>query len=201
VRVSVLDQTKRCRLLDHGTVTRCNYCKASIAKLQSTSTVQVAFTWYFVEKVFSKRCAFWSARECRHIFPQRQYICEWTICAVKMVRESVTKRLLCGVTVAKISFICVNFLFEQINQIRTAAHGHPQWRHRHSGSARVFDYDLYCRTWACLLCTFVPPLTSLIKVVNSDSFNRALSVFIHFRFMSGLVFIVQVTWITKYHSY
>jgi len=27
-----------------------------------------------------------------------------------------------------------------------------QWRLRHSGSARVVDYALYCRTWACLLC-------------------------------------------------
>jgi len=48
----------------------------------------------------------------------------------------------------------------------------------------------------------VPPPTSLIRVVNSESsFNPALSVSIHFRYMSGLVFIVQVTWITKYHSY
>jgi len=53
-----VDQTKRCRLLDHGTVNRCNYCKAPIAKLQSTSTVLVAFAWYFVEKIFAKRCAF-----------------------------------------------------------------------------------------------------------------------------------------------
>jgi len=34
-----------------------------------------------------------------------------------------------------------------------------------SGTARVFDYALYCRTWACLLCIFVPPPTSLIKVI------------------------------------
>ena len=26
-----------------------------------------------------------------------------------------------------------------------------------SGLARVIDYDIYCRTWACLLCIFVPP--------------------------------------------
>jgi len=36
---------------------------------------------------------------------------------------------------------------------------------------------------ACLLCMFVPPPTSLIKVVNSGSFRWALSVFIYFRFM------------------
>jgi len=33
-----------------------------------------------------------------------------------------------------------------------------QWRFRHTGSsvlARVFDYDSYRGTQACLLCTFV----------------------------------------------
>jgi len=39
-----------------------------------------AFVWYF-----------WSAREYVHIFPQ--YICELTICAVKMVRETLTKKI------------------------------------------------------------------------------------------------------------
>ena len=71
MRVPVLDQTKPCcPLLDHGTVNRCNYCKATIAKLQSISTVEVAFAWYFVENIFSKRCAFWFERKYRHIFPQ-----------------------------------------------------------------------------------------------------------------------------------
>jgi len=55
-----------------------------------------------------------------------------------------------------------------------------------SGWARVLDYDLHCRTRACLLCTFVPPPTSLIEVANSGSLHYALSVFIYFRFMSGL---------------
>jgi len=51
-----------------------------------------------------------------------------------------------------------------------------QWRLQHSGSAQVFDYGLYCRTQACLLCIFVPPPTSLIKAVNMGSFHWALSV-------------------------
>ena len=35
-------------------------------------------------------------------------------------------------------------------------------------SSEVFDYDLsYCRMQAWLLCIFVPPPTSLIKVVNT----------------------------------
>jgi len=51
VRVSVLDQTKRCCPLDHGTVIS-SYCKAPIAKRQSSSMVQVAFPWYFVENIF-----------------------------------------------------------------------------------------------------------------------------------------------------
>jgi len=37
-----------------------------------------------------------------------------------------------------------------------------QWRLRLSGSsviARVFNYDLHCRTWCCLLCVFVAPLS------------------------------------------
>ena len=58
-----------------------------------------------------------------------------------------------------------------------------QWRFQHSGSTWAFDYALYCRTRACMLCMFVLPPTSLIKVVNSGSFHWALSVFIYFRFM------------------
>jgi len=37
-----------------------------------------------------------------------------------------------------------------------------QWLLRHTGTsgfARVFDYDLYRRTQACLLFIFVPPPT------------------------------------------
>ena len=34
----------RTRAPDHGTVQSCNYCTAPIAELQSSSTVQVAFT-------------------------------------------------------------------------------------------------------------------------------------------------------------
>jgi len=62
--VSVLDETKRCCPLGlhYGRVNWCNYCTAIIANLQSSSTVQVAFAWYFVENIFSKRCAFWYAR-------------------------------------------------------------------------------------------------------------------------------------------
>ena len=37
VRIAVSDQTKRPCPLDHGTVNRCNYCKAPMAKLQSSS--------------------------------------------------------------------------------------------------------------------------------------------------------------------
>ena len=46
VRVSVADLTTRCCPPDHWTVNRCNYCKAPITKLQSSSTAQVAFAWY-----------------------------------------------------------------------------------------------------------------------------------------------------------
>ena len=58
-----------------------------------------------------------------------------------------------------------------------------QWRFQHSGSTRAFDYALYCRTRACMLCMFVLPPTSLIKVVNSGSFHWAWSVFIYCRFV------------------
>ena len=64
-----------------------------------------------------------------------------------------------------------------------------QCRFQHSGSTSAFDYALYCRTRACMLCMFVPPPISLIKVVNSGSFHWALSVFIYLRFM--LAFRVQ----------
>ena len=36
------------------------------------------------------------------------------------------KRLLCSIMVANITFFVINFLFEQINHIRTAVHVHPQ---------------------------------------------------------------------------
>jgi len=42
-----------------------------MTKLQSSSTVPVDFAWYFVDNIFSKRCTFWSARVCRHIFPHQ----------------------------------------------------------------------------------------------------------------------------------
>ena len=58
-----------------------------------------------------------------------------------------------------------------------------QWRFQYSGSTRAFDYALYCRTRACMLCMFVLPPTSLNKVGNSGSFLWALSVFIYFCFM------------------
>ena len=57
------------------------------------------------------------------------------------------------------------------------------------GITRAFDYALYCRTRACMLCMFVLPPISPIKVVNSGSFHWALSVFIYFRFI--LAFRVQ----------
>jgi len=34
-----------------------------------------------------------------------------------------------------------------------------QWQLWHTGLARVFGYDLYRITQACLLCIFVPPPT------------------------------------------
>ena len=65
-----------------------------------------------------------------------------------------------------------------------------KWLLRHagfSGFARVFDYNLYRRTQACLLCMFVlPPTVPLHEGVNSASFLMALSLFIYFRSMSVL---------------
>ena len=52
---------------------------------------------------------------------------------------------------------------------------------------RVFDYDLYWRTRACLLCIPVPPSTVPIHyVVYSGYFHWTLSLFIYVRSMSGL---------------
>jgi len=76
-----------------------------------------------------------------------------------------------------------------LEDLRVPQVGNPwcrQWRLQRSGSARVFDYCLYCRTRARLLCMFVPPTASLIKVVNSGSLHWVLSVFIYFRFMFDL---------------
>jgi len=138
MRVSVLDETKRCCPLglDHGTANRCNYCKAIIEKLQSSSTVQVDFAWYFVENIFSERCAFWSAKDCRLDFSFLNAYSGWTICAVKMVREYdkkdlCQKRLLCSVIVTKISFFVIQ-LSVWTNEPHTnrpvTSLGHQGWR-------------------------------------------------------------------------
>ena len=59
----------------------------------------------------------------------------------------------------QVSTLCYFFLFFKLCVcfFRTA-----QWWLRYTGSsnlAGVFDYDLYHRTRACMLCIFVPPLT------------------------------------------
>ena len=55
-----------------------------------------------------------------------------------------------------------------------------------SGLARIFDYDIYQRTQACLLCIFVPPPTvPLHWVVSSGSFHWTSfhwTMFIYFRY-------------------
>jgi len=54
-----------------------------------------------------------------------------------------------------VSFLCV---FYAVFSVFLTA----QWRLRHTGSSgltRVFDYELYQRTQACLLCIFVSPPT------------------------------------------
>jgi len=63
VRVLVLDQTKRCCLLDYRTVNKCSYCKAAIAKLLPSSKVLVALCDILLRTFFSKWCTFRSARE------------------------------------------------------------------------------------------------------------------------------------------
>jgi len=138
--------------LDHGTVNRCNYYRAPIAKPHTSSTDQVAFAWYFVENIFSKRCTLWSARDCRHIFPQ--CICEWTVCALKMVRESMTRKIVVWCHGSKNLFLWYSFLFEQINHIQTAVCGHPQLslqcRLQNRISFEVFDrYFCKVETRAC----------------------------------------------------
>jgi len=48
------------------------------------------------------------------------------LCSEDRQRVYDKKRLLCSITVAKITFFVINFLFEQINHIRTAVVVHPQ---------------------------------------------------------------------------
>ena len=66
-----------------------------------------------------------------------------------------------------------------------------QCQRRHTGStgsARVFDNDLYLRTRACLLCIFVHHSRAGPTSLScySGSFLCALSLFIYFRFRSGI---------------
>ena len=62
----------RSTALDHGTVNRCNYCKAPIEKT-SSSTVQVVLRDISLRTYFLNGVRF-DLRECKHILPQ--YICE-----------------------------------------------------------------------------------------------------------------------------
>jgi len=110
-----LDQTERFCPLDHGTGNRCNYRKVIIAKLQSSSTVQVAFAGYFVENIFSKRCTFWSVREWRVIF-LNTYV-NGRFVWWRWPESLWQKWLLCSVTVVKISFFCDTTLF--LNKLTT----------------------------------------------------------------------------------
>jgi len=55
-----------------------------------------------------------------------------------------------------------------------------------SSLTQVFDYDLHSRTWVGLLCIFVSPPSSLIKVVNSGYFHLALSLLLYLRSICGL---------------
>jgi len=84
----------------------------------SSGTVQVVVAWYFVENIFSKRCTFWSARECKHNFPQYMLYVNGRFVQWRW-SETLKKWLFGGVTVAKRSFLWYNFLFEQLNHIWT----------------------------------------------------------------------------------
>jgi len=114
-----------CCPLDHGTVKRCNYCKAVIAKLQSSSTVQVALRDTSLRTLFLNRVHF-DLLESVDISFLNTYVngrfVQW-----RWSESLWQKKLMCSVTVAKSSFfLWYNFLFEQTNHIRTAVHGHPQ---------------------------------------------------------------------------
>jgi len=47
-------------------ILRPSWCPKLITGL-SSSAIQIAFAWYFVENIFSKRFTFRSARECRRL--------------------------------------------------------------------------------------------------------------------------------------
>jgi len=63
------------------------------------------------------------------------------------------------------------------------AHYVCQWLLKLSLSLQL-PYDLFCRTWSCLLCIFVSSRASLINIVNLG--------FFHWPFF---VFMLQVTWL------
>jgi len=96
-------------------------------------------------------------------------VCENMKCELNSLRKSLDMQI----------WIFSTFVYTE--SIRITA---IQWRLRLSGSsviARVFDYDLYCRTLSCLLCVFVAQLNYFtVKVVNSNLFHWALSLFIYF---------------------
>ena len=117
MRVSVLDQTKRCCPLGLDRVTTVKLSSQNFSQVVLFKLLLREFCWtFFVNGVR------FNLRE-RHIFPQ--YIHEWAICAVMMFRESMTKNCCVVSRQQKIVFLWYNFMFKQINHIRTAVHGHP----------------------------------------------------------------------------
>jgi len=98
----------------------------------------------------------------RHIV--LQYICEWTIYALKMVRESMTKRLLCSVTVEKMSFFCdITFCLNMLTTIRSAVRGHPQ-------------LSLKCRLRNRISFDFLTGASAKLKRGHAKRYAVALSV-------------------------
>jgi len=99
VRVSVLDQTKRCCPLDHGKVKRCNFSEAAIAKLQSSSAVlllrDISLRTFFLNGV-----SFDLFESVLNTCVNGRFV-QWRWSASLW-----QKRILSSVTVAKRSFFC-----------------------------------------------------------------------------------------------
>jgi len=94
-----------CPMVNPALVKRCNYCKAVIAKLQSSGTVQVALRDISLRTLFLNRVCF-DLRESADISFLNTYVNERFV-QWRWSESLWQKRLLCSITVAKSSFFVI----------------------------------------------------------------------------------------------
>jgi len=104
--VSVLDQIKCCCPLDHGTVNRWTIAKLPSQNFSEVVRFKLLLRDISLRTFFSKQRTFWFARGCRLDISFLKTYVNGLLVQWRWSDSLWQKRLLCSVTVAKISFFC-----------------------------------------------------------------------------------------------